>query len=492
MNETLKVVLSLTISGSLVALLLLAFKPLYKSRFRKSWQYYIYLVALLRMLLPYTPEANLIGWLTAPDANPSIQAEPVRPTLHKEEADEPRDATMGVAPKVEEGSVAEEESTGNVVKDVWADVSPYVWVVWLSVAFLLLMYKIIRYFRFSSFLLAERRELAEPEMLEWYRDVYRDMGVRQPVPVYTNWCVRTPMLVGIIRPYIVLPKAGYVKKHCRMMMRHELVHFTRHDILYKWLVQLVVCLHWFNPLVYWMRKEIFKNCELACDETVLTSLGAKEKHRYGDALLASLQKGEPCGNVAFSLSMSEDGKNIKERLESIVRYSRSPLGVRVLSYAFAVALAVGAAFLGAYTEAKPQDFDVLVRRFYEERDLKNFSAIVPQIEEGVVEELLFTTMEDDRIEYFSHIVANYAMSRDLADRMALQAVVRDKDSYFSLLIPYIGITDGLAEILYNMDNYDMFVMLVDGLSDAKREELADRSNHDLATTDYYKVLTEGY
>ncbi|MCL1823797.1 MAG: M56 family metallopeptidase, partial [Oscillospiraceae bacterium] len=56
MNEVLKVILSVSVSGGLAALVLLVFKPLYKNRLKKSWQYYIWLIVLLRMILPFTPE----------------------------------------------------------------------------------------------------------------------------------------------------------------------------------------------------------------------------------------------------------------------------------------------------------------------------------------------------------------------------------------------------------------------------------------------------
>ncbi|MCL1824320.1 MAG: M56 family metallopeptidase, partial [Oscillospiraceae bacterium] len=61
MNEILKIILSISVSGGLAALILFALKPLYKNRLKKSWQYYIWLVVLMRMLLPFTPEVSLIA-----------------------------------------------------------------------------------------------------------------------------------------------------------------------------------------------------------------------------------------------------------------------------------------------------------------------------------------------------------------------------------------------------------------------------------------------
>ena len=61
MNEFMKILLSLAVSGALLLLLILGLKPLYKNRFSKRWQYYIWIVVALRFLLPFTPDTTVFG-----------------------------------------------------------------------------------------------------------------------------------------------------------------------------------------------------------------------------------------------------------------------------------------------------------------------------------------------------------------------------------------------------------------------------------------------
>jgi beta-lactamase regulating signal transducer with metallopeptidase domain len=63
MNDFIKTLLSLSVSGSVLFLLLWGFKPLYKNQFSRRWQYYIWLVAALRFVLPFTPNTTIIGSL---------------------------------------------------------------------------------------------------------------------------------------------------------------------------------------------------------------------------------------------------------------------------------------------------------------------------------------------------------------------------------------------------------------------------------------------
>ena len=61
MNEFMKVLLSLSVSGTLLLLPILGLKPLYKTKFSKRWQYYIWIIVALRFLLPFTPDTTIVG-----------------------------------------------------------------------------------------------------------------------------------------------------------------------------------------------------------------------------------------------------------------------------------------------------------------------------------------------------------------------------------------------------------------------------------------------
>lgn len=63
MSEFLKILLSLSLSGSLLTITLILLKKLYQDKFSKCWQYYIWLTAAFRFLLPFAPDHTLVGFL---------------------------------------------------------------------------------------------------------------------------------------------------------------------------------------------------------------------------------------------------------------------------------------------------------------------------------------------------------------------------------------------------------------------------------------------
>ena len=154
--------------------------------------------------------------------------------------------------------------------------------------------------------------------------------------------VATPMLIGILHPVIVLPQLAYVRngmeKELTNILRHELTHYRRNDVLYKWLAIAVTSLHWFNPLMLLIRKEISRACELSCDEAVISGMSAAEKQSYGNTLLA-LSANRKLSAGVFATTLCEDKKELKERLISIMKYKKRSTWAVALTLVLALLLA---------------------------------------------------------------------------------------------------------------------------------------------------------
>lgn len=353
MNEMLKIVASLSLSAGLIALLLLALRPLYKNRLHKNWQYYIWLVVVARLLIPFTPETNLVGALTARLQPAAVQMETISPAADDNNGwyEQTDGAGAPIIPDAESPAPVGTDS-GTTVPSLLSELLDNLWLLWLGTALVLLVRKITSYHSFTRFIKAGRVRVADPDILEAYRLACEDTGTHRPLSLYHNKLAVSPMLTGVVRPAIVLPDLSLDADEMRLVLRHELIHYRRGDILYKWLVQLAVCLHWFNPLVYLMSREVSKNCELSCDELVMRDLDANDKRQYGNTLLATLHSGGSYGDTVASVTLGEDAKLLKERLEAIIRHVRRPRAVAACSVVLATLLLCGAAFTGAYTGAR--------------------------------------------------------------------------------------------------------------------------------------------
>ena len=131
----------------------------------------------------------------------------------------------------------------------------------------------------------------------------------------------TPLVFGIVKPKIILPAflTTDVSGRLKFVLAHEAVHVRRGDNLWKIVMMIAVCIHWFNPLVWIMYVLFTRDMELSCDEKVLSRFGEGAKREYARALVGLAEK-----QYRFSLFAQGFGKSaIKERIEAIMKFKKA-------------------------------------------------------------------------------------------------------------------------------------------------------------------------
>ena len=120
-------------------------------------------------------------------------------------------------------------------------------------------------------------------------------------------------------------------------------------MFYKWLIQIVVCAHWFNPFVYLLEKEVNKSCELSCDEKVIAVLDDKARREYGDTLISFLKSNNLYKSSLASVTLTEGAEQLKERLGAIMNFKKKNKPVVILTSILTLFLVISAIAIGVYT-----------------------------------------------------------------------------------------------------------------------------------------------
>ncbi len=329
MSEFLKVLLSLSVSGGLLLLLILALKPFYKNRCSRRWQYYIWMAAVLRFLLPFAPGFTVVGSLFE-----QLDAAAVTDEISFEE-----DAPVSV----NTGSDRCQERTASDMR--WL----CLFFIWSVPAMVLLVRRITCYQAFTRYVKAGNTKVAELKTLNLLSDWEEKLSVRPGVELSCNLFVTSPIMIGFFCPEIILPARELEEKELSYIFAHELVHYRQKDMFIKWLVQIVVCVHWFNPSAYVLEQKVNQCCELSCDETVISMLGAKERRAYGDMLISFLKSDNSCKSSFASVTLTEGAKQIKERLGAIMNFKKKNRKAVVFTGALTLLFALCAVFIGVYT-----------------------------------------------------------------------------------------------------------------------------------------------
>ena len=316
-EEFMKMLLSLSFSGTCLFLLVMMIVRLARNRLSRRWQYYIWLLVVLRFLVPVTFPNTVTGQLFqnveqavagrhAADSAAGGGAEDIEEiAASKAWSEEGQEDTAdkikngeGQPDKAEGGGPAvlsepvrlQEELTVTFEEDASSGIPGgfllWLFVIWAVGAFGLLMRKITVYQSYMRFLKSGNVEVSDPAMLNLLAEAEEALGIGRTIELYRNPMIASPIMTGFFRPGIVMPDKKMTDKELNCVFTHELVHFKYRDMFYKWLVQVTICVHWFNPFVWLLGKEVNRRCELSCDEKVVGALSAQARKDYGDTLLS--------------------------------------------------------------------------------------------------------------------------------------------------------------------------------------------------------------
>ena len=339
MNEFMKILLSLSVSGALLLLLILGLKPLYKNKFSKRWQYYIWIVVALRFLLPFTPDTTIIGSLFEKFDTTAITNEiPTTPNV-------PVPADTGNS-KAEPIQTNREITTAAMREPV--DKYVCLFFIWSALALVLFVRKVTVYQGFIQYIKAGNKEVSDIKILNLLSDCEEKLNIKTRVELSCNPLIASPMLIGFFRPRIILPSHEWEDKELSYIFVHELIHYKQRDMFYKWLIQIVVCVHWFNPFVYLLEKEVNKSCELSCDEKVISVLDDTARREYGDTLISFLKSNNLYKSSLASVTLTEGAEQLKERLGAIMKFREKSKVIIAITTIFTVAACVCFFVIGAY------------------------------------------------------------------------------------------------------------------------------------------------
>lgn len=350
MNEAMKVVLSLSLSGTVLILLLFLLRPMFKERVSRQWQYYIWLVVVARLLFPFASGTNLMATLFQGIDRAAEQMEIVSPYAQQggmADSAQTGEASAGLN-HLHSEPTEQMEPVDSPVKNIVTAIWQNLWIGWMVVALILFIRKITIYQDFVKYIRSGCAEVADIDLLERFGKLVERNRVNTTVELYTNNLISSPLLIGFFHPCIVLPTDDLPPADFDYTILHELMHFKRRDMFYKWLVQFTVCVHWFNPLVYLMSRETGRVCELSCDEAVIRELDEQGRRAYGDTLLNAIRFSGNYKDSVASLTLNESRELLKERLDSIMNFKKKTKWGIAVSLLLTAAFICGFAFTGAY------------------------------------------------------------------------------------------------------------------------------------------------
>lgn len=166
--------------------------------------------------------------------------------------------------------------------------------------------------------------LQNPEVRRLYHRCLEEMGIHRNIPVYSTAFLKSPIIVGLLKPCIYLPIhliSDYNESDMRYMLLHELQHYKHKDAVASYLMNLAGVVYWFNPLVWYALKEMRNDREVACDTSVLKMLEEDAYEDYGNTLINFAEK-VSLTPFPFAAGLGGNMDQMKRRIINIASYEK--------------------------------------------------------------------------------------------------------------------------------------------------------------------------
>lgn len=365
MERLMTALLELTLPMALVIAVLLAAGPLLGRRFTAKWRYWAWLLIAVRLLLPVgitlpQPVVTLPqpqGEFTYPvsreepaPTEPAPVGDPIQVVPGAAENDPYQQIETGMTaptgPSAETPKPAEPAITPTPAGTRSIPVMEAVGWCWAAGTALFLLWQLGSYLALRAKLSRSRRPLTDEAILAVLEKESAAAGRQKPLPVYTA-AVGSPMIVGAIKPTLLLPELELSTEQLSLVFRHELIHYRRRDIWYKLLLMLANAIHWFNPMVWLMVYAADRDLELSCDEAVVAGQDEAYREEYGRCLLAVVRAGMS-RRTLFTTNFYSGKKTLKNRLATIFDTTKKHRGTLALA-----ALLLAAAVAGSLVACTP-------------------------------------------------------------------------------------------------------------------------------------------
>lgn len=311
--------------------------------------------------------------------------------------------------------------TGAVVSSPAAERISIFVILWLVGVLLLALYFSISYLRSMR-----KFRMSVPDNTPYIREWLNAHQIVRPIEVRSSDLISSPLTYGILHPVILLPKKldRNDQAALKYVLTHEYVHIRRFDAITKILFAAVLCIHWFNPLVWVMYVLANRDIELSCDAWVIRMMGEKNRSSYALMLIKMEEK-----RSGMSALYSHFGKNaISERIEEIMKFKKTS----ILACTLALALIAGAttAFAAARTDDNMElmglGFSTAEVGDMEAVEIGNTTLVQRVGEEGNQADNRVTNIED-----MAHMDVNGTTQNAQSMDITLVSVSHDDESKFT-------------------------------------------------------------
>ena len=290
MEQFLLNLLKTSLLGALAILLMLVSKPLWRERYRAKARCWLWLALAAFLLFPVDFSVKDAPVQAAPPQDYTLFVGTDKTTIQSTDHlfGDMAEKSGQTSTQVRDSIIARPVTDPAQKATRYIPVTTILFYGYLAGAAAFLLCQGVSYVRFRRTVRRWRSGVTRGDYRALLQDTARSLNVTAP-EMFVCEAISTPAVTGLFRPTLLLPHEHYDSSDLRYILRHELCHLKRRDMLLKLVLLAANAMHWFNPVVYLMLRQADEDIELACDSAATDGLDRAERAAYSRTLLAAVQ-----------------------------------------------------------------------------------------------------------------------------------------------------------------------------------------------------------
>ncbi len=290
MEQFLLNLLKTSLLGALAILLMLVSKPLWRERYRAKARCWLWLALAAFLLFPVDFSVKDAPVQAAPPQDYTLFVGTDKTTIQSTDHlfGDMAEKSGQTSTQVRDSIIARPVTDPAQKATRYIPVTTILFYGYLAGAAAFLLCQGVSYVRFRRTVRRWRSGVTRGDYRALLQDTARSLNVTAP-EMFVCEAISTPAVTGLFRPTLLLPHEGYDLNELRYILRHELCHLKRRDMLLKLVLLAANAMHWFDPVVYLMLRQADEDIELSCDSAATDGLDRAERAAYSRTLLAAVQ-----------------------------------------------------------------------------------------------------------------------------------------------------------------------------------------------------------
>ena len=341
MEQFLLNLLKTSLLGALAILLMLVSKPLWRERYRAKARCWLWLALAVFLLFPVDFSVKNAPVQAAPPQDYTLFVGTDKTTIQSTDHlfGDMAEKSGQTSTQVRDSIIARPVTDPAQKTTRYIPVTTILFYGYLAGAAAFLLYEGVSYARFRRTVRRWSGSVTRGDYRALLDETARALSVNAPKMLICE-AVTTPAVTGLFRPTLLLPHERYDVQELRYILRHELCHLKRRDMLFKLVLLAANAMHWFDPVVYLMLRQADEDIELACDSAATDGLDRAERAAYSRTLLAAVQSNVRA--LPATTCFGSTVERLKRRITNVLG-AQKKRGLGVVALVLALTLTAGCA-----------------------------------------------------------------------------------------------------------------------------------------------------